>query len=228
MRTLDQTLGFAEVVKAVGDLKALRARFEASWNQLLIKAERQISLIKKGDRGPRGLTGPRGERGAQGPQGQKGEKGEPGKSGERGKDARTIDEDKVVGRVVKRIRQPKSPELSAIVDLVFEELKTKQIEISHVKNLQTNLRSISSEAKLGKGGGGGGGMGAIKLLDFDGDGSTTQFTLPDTPTQEGLAVFPFYQGQWLQNTQHFNVSGKIMTTTFTPANGTKIEGIMIS
>lgn len=63
-------------------------------------------------------------------------------------------------------------------------------------------------------------------FSFTGDGSTTQFTLPQEPAGKGLAVWIYMQGQWLQPGVHFNISRLTLTTTFTPENGAIIEGFL--
>mgnify|MGYP001565128371 CR=1 FL=1 len=63
-------------------------------------------------------------------------------------------------------------------------------------------------------------------FSFAGDGSTTAFTLPHEPIGKGLALWAYYNGQWLQPAIHFNIVKLTFTTTFTPENGTTIEGFL--
>ena len=63
-------------------------------------------------------------------------------------------------------------------------------------------------------------------FSFTGNGSTTSFALVTTPADE-LLVFAHSQGQWLQPTVHFNIRGKNLVTTYTPANGDIIEGTFL-
>jgi len=64
-------------------------------------------------------------------------------------------------------------------------------------------------------------------FSFTGNGATTAFTLPREPAGKGLALWAYYQGQWLQPAIHFNISKLTFTTTFTAENGTTIEGFLM-
>lgn len=134
---------------------------------------------------------------------------------ENGKDA---DEKKIIATLEKKI-----PQLPNIAKMIEDEAK-KLIE-PEVEKMKTTLRSLSSKVTLG---GGGGGMGNILFFKFTCDGSTTEFTLPGIPTQEGAAVFAYYQSARLHNNEHFTVSGTTMTTTFTAENGQIIDGYIIT
>ena len=108
--------------------------------------------------------------------------------------------------------------------------KTEQsVAIKVIKGLPEALKNLRTLARK-KGGGGksGGGMGTIKFFKFTGDGATTEFTLPDLPTQEGAAVFAFTQSGRLHNDEHFTVSGMTLTTTYTPLDGEIIDGHIIT
>jgi len=71
---------------------------------------------------------------------------------------------------------------------------------------------------------GGGGMGLPVHDQFDGDGSTTSFTLTSNVAAGGLAVFGCrYEGQVQHLGDQYTISGKTLTFTFVPENGTKIE-----
>ena len=61
----------------------------------------------------------------------------------------------------------------------------------------------------------------------DGDGETTEFTLPAVPNGNGLAIWVYYNGQWLQPTTHYTVSGTTISLTFTPEADTVVEGFLI-
>jgi predicted nucleic acid-binding Zn-ribbon protein len=70
---------------------------------------------------------------------------------------------------------------------------------------------------------------SLRIVDFsfDGDGNTTSFILPTTPSAKGLALWIFYQGQNLQVGEQYTLSDKTVTTLFTPDVGTKINGFLI-
>ena len=74
-----------------------------------------------------------------------------------------------------------------------------------------------------------GGFKAIRFakFSFTGDGSTTAFTLPSEPGGKGLGIWIYSNGGWLQPGVHFNIAGKTLTTTYTPANGEPIVGFLL-
>lgn len=174
--------------------------------------------VKKGDKGdsvtgPKGEKGDRGEKGVQGLQGTKGEQGSPGKDGKDGVDGKD--------------GSPDTPEEIANKLNTLE----NKVERRVIKGLEEEFRTLRmgiSEAKKKSGvGGGGGGMGNIESFQFSGDGSTTEFTLPAKAAAGGMALWAYYQGQWLHPTTHYSVSGKTFTTTFTAESDTFIEGFLI-
>lgn len=158
----------------------------------------------KGDKGDQGesIVGPKGEKGDQGLsiKGEKGDKGDPGKDG---KDAKQVDIKPFIADVVEKFDK-----------------KLKALDA----RLTAEMRHLQSKTMTG----GGGGLGTIKYFKFTCDDVTIAFTLPDTPTQEGNAVFPRYQGQSLYPTDHFTVSGRTITTTFTGETGSFIDGFLIT
>lgn len=93
----------------------------------------------------------------------------------------------------------------------------------HVAGVKNEMRTVSSRVAMG----GGGGIGTPTPFSFTGDGLTTDFTLPDTPSGNGLAIWAYYNGQWLQPSSHFTVNGRTFSTTFTAEDGTIIEGFLI-
>lgn len=91
-----------------------------------------------------------------------------------------------------------------------------KIDASHIKNLP--------RTKKDKKGGGGGGMGNVIHDQFDGDGATTAFTLTSKVAGNGTAVMGCrYEGQTQFLGDQFTISGKTLTMTFIPEDGTKIE-----
>jgi hypothetical protein len=71
-------------------------------------------------------------------------------------------------------------------------------------------------------------MGSIKYFKFTCDGAETEFTLPDIPTQEGAAVWAFYQSGRLHPADHYTVSGRTLTTTFIGEDEQIIDGWIIT
>lgn len=203
-------------------------KMEAQLTRLLgeheAKLKRLQETMKKGERGDTG------------------EKGEKGESGETPSDQKIValikplipttlpvsNEGHIVDRAIDKIKNsgviPTVSDLGKLLITMFENNYFKKIW-KEIESIRTELRSVASKTMLG---GGGGGMGTIKYFKFSCDGVTTTFTLPDTPTQEGAAVFPRYQGQSLYPTDHFTVSGKTLTTVFTGESNTFIDGFLIT
>src|SRR3990167_9208291 len=160
----------------------------------------------KGDRGDRGLQGipskdgKDGKTGKDGEQGFRGEKGLIGETGKSGKDG-----------------SPDTPE-----EIAKKLNKTEEsVKISVIKGLETYLKklgqSIQQKTK------GGGGMGLPIHQTFACNGVLTSFTLSNNVAANGNAAWIYYQGQFLVKTTHWAISGKILSLTFTPENGTNID-----
>lgn len=153
---------------------------------------------EKGDQGVQGPIGPKGEPvfgmdGAPGPKGDKGDRGEPGPAG--------------------------SPDTGQmIVDKIVA--SEAVIPISKVAGLDRFLRELKQSTSSKSGGGGG--MGNVVFNTFTGDGSTTQYTLDFGVASQGSAIILLYQGQVLENGNHFTMSGKMISLTFTPDTGTTL------
>jgi hypothetical protein len=145
-------------------------------------------------------------------------KGDKGETGKPGKDA---DEPKIVNNLKvfcqAYITDAIEKASGVIKKLIFLDIQ-KELE-----KLRADIRQVSSKTMMG-----GGGMGTIKYFKFTCDDTTTAFTLPDRPTQEGNAVFAFYQGQRLHPTDHYTVSGTTITTTFTGETGSFVDGFIIT
>jgi len=59
---------------------------------------------------------------------------------------------------------------------------------------------------------------------FDGDGSTTAFTLKSNVAGAGTAVYACrYEGQVQHLGDQYTILGRTLTFTFTPENNTKVE-----
>ena len=160
------------------------------------------------------------------------------------KDGEDADEERIVKRLTKifKPRHGKDADEKRIERKVLKQLPVKELEkalalveslekrtfsIDDIKGLRETLRALSSKTMLGNKSPGGG-MGTIKFFKFTCDGSTTEFELPDIPTQDGAAVFAYYQSGRLHNDEHFTVSGETMTTTFTGVDQEIIDGWIIT
>ena len=159
-------------------------------------------------------------------------KGEPGTDGKDADDEAIV---KALGRKFGTKFEEFATSTSKKFEKMFEQLGKKLVEElkkslnemveKRFQTIDATVRGLSSKVALGSGGGG---MGSIKLFKFTGDGSTTEFTLPDVPTQDGAGVFAFSNSARLHNNEHFTVSGKTLTTTYTPADGEIIDGHIIT
>lgn len=138
--------------------------------------------------------------------GKDGANGRDGIDGKDGKDGQTIDNTKDFTSALAKITKD--------FEKKFEEYK---------KARDAEMRHLQSKTMTG-----GGGMGTIKYFKFTCNDTDTVFTLPDMPTQDGAAVFPRYQGQSLYPTDHFTVSGRTITMTFTGESGSFIDGFLIT
>lgn len=116
--------------------------------------------------------------------------------------------------------------LKATIDELKKELE-ESAKSETIEELKRQIQNLSLRVAYNNGGGGGG-MGNIKYFRFSGNSATTVFTLPDTPTQEGAAVFVYYNGQRQHPTEHYTVSGRTLTTLFTAETGTYIDGWIIT
>lgn len=159
-----------------------------------------------GPQGPQGETGPQGPMGPQGPKGDKGDTGPQGPAGKDGKDGTNGKDGNTV--VIEDVMAQLRPEVE---DFINQTKKAVRETISGKKG----------------GAGGGGGMGNPTTFSFDGDDSTTEFTLDSNVAAGGLAIWAYVNGQWIQPGVHFSVSGKTFTTTMTLATGDKLEGFYI-
>lgn len=229
---------YEQVAETLRALRDLRANFEKEWKLVVQKAERQIAQVQKGDPG-KDAPDLKTIVNAVLPLIQTPKDGKDGHTPTekellaiikplipKVKDGKSPDIDTIARTVLARIKQPKFPVLDEIVNAVLKALEGK-LKIDDIKGLRTELRSIASKAALGSGSGGGG-MGNIVPFTLEGDGTTTEFTLPAKPTQNGLAIMAHYQGQYLHTATHFEVSGDTITFTFVPDNGTFIEGFLIT
>ncbi len=164
----------------------------------------------KGDKGDMG-QGIQGIQGLKGDKGEKGEKGEKGDNGDKGIDG-------INGR-------DGSSDTSLQIRDKLETLKGKErLDISAIDGLEEKIKAIPERPTTTIFGGR---MPRFVKFSFAGNGSTTAFTLPHEPAGKGLALWAYYQGQWLQPATHFTISNLTFTTTFTAENGTIIEGFLM-
>lgn len=100
---------------------------------------------------------------------------------------------------------------------------TEKVDIKVIKGLEKWLKGIKENIREKKGGGGGG-MGNVVHEQFTGDGVTTSYTLASNIAGNGNAVIGCrYEGQVQFLGDQFTISGRTLTMTFTPVEGTKIE-----
>jgi hypothetical protein len=129
-----------------------------------------------------------------GPRGAQGLRGEKGEAGPRGPKGASGDE-QTPEQVVEKVNKSS------------KKIKPEQVE---------GLKEAFSQRK----GGGGGGMGSVVFKTFSASG--TSYTLDYNVASSSNAIILLYQGQVLENGTHFTISGKVITTTFTPDNGTTL------
>jgi len=173
------------------------------------------------------VIGREGKAGLAGENGKQGEKGEAGKDGRNGIDG--IDgKNGVSGRDGMNGKDGLngSPDNPGQIRDKLETLKGKErLDISAIDGLEEKIKEIPERPTTTIFGG------RIQprfvKFSFTGNGATTAFTLPREPAGKGLALWAYYQGQWLQPAIHFNISKLTFTTTFTAENGTTIEGFLM-
>ncbi len=179
----------------------------------------------------------KGEKGIDGLGGRDGKDGKPGQDGKTPTKQEILDivelfvpretsQDIIIQRVLAQLKLTKIPTVEEILNKIHE----TKLSVNDIEGLDNRLITINrnigtvKQRKDKGGGGGGGGVGNPTSFSFTGDASTTEFTLSTDVAANGLAIWAYYNGQWLQPGVHFSVSGKILTTTFTPESGVIIEG----
>lgn len=145
---------------------------------------------------------------------------------EDGKDA---DENKVIEAVKMHFDDLKvtDEEIEKRISKIFDDTFGKKLTIDKIGGLKEEIRVRMERLRQG-GGSSGGGMGNFRPIAFNGDGVTTEFTLSDVPTSDANALMVFIQGQYQHNGVHYSVSGKILTFSTAPEDGTYIEGWLIT
>lgn len=150
----------------------------------------------------------------------RGPEGLRGENGIDGKDAQDIDPKSVVPLVLAQI-PPVTPD--AMIECMNK--STEKINMSVIAGLMQefqNIKTAISRVNTSKGGGGGG-MGAPLHETFACNGVLTTFTLASNVAASGTAIWVRYQGQTLDLDSQYTVSGKVISTTFTPDNGGTIS-----
>ena len=164
------------------------------------------------------------------------------KDGEPGKDYILTSKDKaeiaskikvpIVEKITEKIevQQPIITEVAKYEtpDQIAVKLNTleEKVDIKVIKGLEKWMKGIRENIREKKGGGGsgGGGMGNVVHQQFNGDGVTTSFTLSSEVAGGGNAVIGCrYEGQVQYLGDQFTISGRTLSMTFTPLEGTKIE-----
>lgn len=181
---------------------------------------------EKGDKGEIGLQGDKGdsikgEKGLQGfpgIQGIKGEKGLDGKSGKDGKDGKDAKSPK------KYIDYFTKDEINDIVSKIVGLIKLKPIE-EKLKELIKKIDQMEKAQVLGARRTlhrGGASYTTDELLGT-GDGTTTQFTLTDTPYDDTALPFLFVGGGVHFKTDDWIRSGKVITFLTAPPLNAKVR-----
>lgn len=107
----------------------------------------------------------------------------------------------------------------------------QRLDKSAIKGLDEEITRLDERISSRPAGVGGKQLMAVPF-SFSGDGATTQFYLPTEPAGKGWFLFAHYQGQWLQKDVHYSINKKVFDTaggssSFTPEDGTTIEGFLI-
>ncbi len=124
---------------------------------------------------------------------------------------------------IKEVAKYEKPE--QIRDKLETLKKDERLDVSAIKGLEEKIKEIPERPTMTVFGG----RKPPRFVKFSfvGDGSTTAFTLSDEPAGRGLAIWAYYNGQWLQPGVHFTISKYTFTTTFTAENGTTLEGFLM-
>lgn len=133
-----------------------------------------------------------------------------------------IKEQPIITNEIKEIAKYDKPEE---IRNKLETLKGgERISISAIDGLEEKIKEIPERPTTTVFGGK---MTRVATFSFTGDGVLTAFTLPREPAGKGLAIWAYYQGQWLQPKIHFNIVKLTFTTTFVAENNTIIEGFLL-
>jgi len=139
-----------------------------------------------------------------------------------------VNEYTIAQKVLAELKLPDAPTAEAIADIVLEKLKEEKVGIDNIEGLRTALNVLNrniAELKGRKlqGSGGGGGMGNWVNDHWQGNNSTTQFTLTSRVASGGTAIMVLLNGQVQEYSTHFSVSNKTLTFTTAPFSGAEIH-----
>lgn len=205
----------------------LERMVEAFGQQKVLSLTDEVIKQIKGETGDKGETGEQGDRGFTGGQGNTGETGKDGKKGRAGLNGLLGEKGKQGEKGDSGISGKNSnPDSPLDITKKLNTLKEK-VDIEVIKGLLKRLNSlekiIQDTKRIAKSGGGGG-QGNVIHDQFDGDGSTTSFTLSNNVAGAGQAVYACrYEGQVQFLGDQYTISGKTLNFTFTPELNTKIE-----
>lgn len=121
------------------------------------------------------------------------------------------------------------PKIGESIRDSLEELKgNDRLDVSAIKGLEDEINKLTKE--LGRVNQAVVSVASRTLVghqEFDGDDSTTDFTLSDAPAAGGDAAWIRLNGQSLDKTVHWTISGNKLSITFTPATGDTISATYI-
>lgn len=179
---------------------------------------------KDGDNGKDSeVPGPEGDKGDKGERGENGKDGIDGKDGLNGLDGRDGTDGKD-GKDGKDGSPDTAEQVRNKLETLRDDERLDKDAIKGLKELLEEIRKLASTRVVG----GGGRVPRYERFSFAANGVATTFTLPHIPAGKGLAIWVYYNGQWLQPTVGYTVAGLTLTILFTPADGTFIEGFLQS
>lgn len=207
-----------EFVEIVEDLKA---DFQKRIEEIIKEIPEIKSKLTKGERGIAGYTPIKGKDYFDGMH---------GKTPKAGidfpipRDGRDADSEYVTSLVLSRIPKPEKLKLDTPDEIVEKvNIAKEKVLQSSIKDLAETFDSLKRAIRQSGGGGGGGGMSLPLHESFSMNGVATSVTLTSNVAAGGNAIIVRYQGQTLDMTTHYTISGKTLSLTFTPENGTTIS-----
>lgn len=207
-----------DYVKAIE--KRLNLISTSIYNDLVKRIDAHAAKFKDGKDGAPGkdstVPGPKGDKGDKGDRGEPGPAGKDGRDGNNGTDAPYLTAEDVRNRLE-----------------VLE--GDERLDKSAVKGIDEIEKEIARVAALPRGSGGGLSQLAlqhalsklIKHETFTTSSATTTVTLANK-VAGGVVIWLRYNGQMLNHTEHYTISGKLVTFTFTLADDTQVEATYIA
>lgn len=104
---------------------------------------------------------------------------------------------------------------------ILKKLKKTGIPVSLINGLEQEIKNLRRSIRGGNKAGGG--MGNLQHESKNVNSSTTSITTTYPIAANGAAIWAYYQGQLIVRGTHYTVSGKTLTLTFTPDDGTVID-----